>query len=93
MVPLITIFIAVAIQAGLINREIITDEGQVEFFQQARSLLLIFSFTWFIIVAIRIAKNQFLKQFDVTTADNLRARKFYTQFNIIERISIFVVIL
>lgn len=91
--PLIVLFIAVAIQAVLINREIITNEGQIEFFQHLRSLLLIFSFTWFVIVAIRITKNQFLKQFDVTTADNLRARKFYTQFNIIERITIFVVIL
>lgn len=91
--PIIILFIAVAIQAVLINREIITDESQVDFFQQLRSILLIFSFTWFIIVAIRVTKNQFLKQFDVTTQNNLRARKFYTQFNIIERISIFVVVL
>lgn len=92
-VPLFTILLAIAIQAGLINREIITDEYYVEIFQQIRSLLLIFSFTWFIIVAIRIAKNQFLKKFDVTTKNNLRARKFYTQFNIIERIAVFVVVL
>ena len=92
-IPMITLFLAVAIQAGLINREIITDEGQIDFFQHVRSILLIFSFTWFIIVAIRIAKNQFLKRFDVSEADNLRARKVYTQFNIIERIAIFVVVL
>ncbi len=92
-IPLITLFIAVALQAGLINREIITDEEQVNFLQHVRSILLIFSFTWFIIVAIRIGKNQFLKQFDVSEANNLRARKFYTQFNIIERIAIFVVVL
>ncbi|MCX2836659.1 mechanosensitive ion channel [Salinimicrobium sp. MT39] len=92
-VPIIVLFLAVAIQAGLINREIITDENQIDLFQQIRSILLIFSFTWFIVVAIRIAKNQFLKQFDVNTANNLRARKFYTQFNIIERIAIFVVVL
>jgi small-conductance mechanosensitive channel len=92
-VPIIILFVAVAIQAILIRREIITNEGQVDFFQQLRSILLILSFTWFIVVAIRVAKNQFLKQFDVTTQNNLRARKFYTQFNIIERISIFVVVL
>lgn len=92
-IPMIVLFLAVAIQAGLINREIITDENQIDLFQQIRSILLIFSFTWFIVVAIRIAKNQFLKQFDVNTANNLRARKFYTQFNIIERIAIFVVVL
>ncbi|MGI0105726.1 mechanosensitive ion channel family protein [Salinimicrobium sp. WS361] len=92
-IPMIVLFLAVAIQAGLINREIITDKNQIDLFQQIRSILLIFSFTWFIVVAIRIAKNQFLKQFDVNTANNLRARKFYTQFNIIERIAIFVVVL
>ena len=92
-IPLITLFLAVAIQAGLINQEIITGEGEVNFLQHLRSILLIFSFTWFIIVAIRIAKNRFLKQFNVNEANNLRARKFYTQFNIIERIAIFVVVL
>lgn len=92
-IPVIILLLAVALQAGLLNREIITDVDQVEIFQQVRSLLLILSFTWFIIVAIRIAKNQFLKQFDVTTENNLRARKVYTQFNIIERIAIFVVVL
>lgn len=92
-VPLITLFMAIAIQAGLINNEIIEDPSYVEFFQHLRSLMLIFSFTWFIIVGIRIAKSEFLKSFDVSSKDNLRARKFYTQFNIIERIAVFVVIL
>ena len=58
-IPMITLFLAVAIQAGLINREIITDEEQVNFLQHVRSILLIFGFTWFIIVAIRISKNNF----------------------------------
>ncbi|GAB2773074.1 mechanosensitive ion channel family protein [Salinimicrobium soli] len=92
-VPLIVLLLAIGIQVGLINRQIITGEYYVGLFQQIRSLMLIFSFAWFIIVAIRIAKNQFLKSFDVKTADNLRARKFYTQFNIIERIAVFVVVL
>ncbi|MEG9328715.1 mechanosensitive ion channel domain-containing protein [Salinimicrobium catena] len=92
-IPIIALLLAVGIQAGLIKEEIITDEAYVDFFQQLRSLLLIFSVTWFIIVAIHITKKQLLRRFDVTTKDNLRARKFYTQFNIIERIAIFIVIL
>lgn len=92
-IPVITLLLAVGIQSWLINGEIITDEGYIGFFQQLRSLMLIFSFTWFIIVAIHITKNQLLRKFDVTTKDNLRARKFYTQFNIIERIAIFIVVL
>lgn len=91
--PLIILLIAIGIQAGLINRQVITGERTVDLFQQIRSILLIISFTWFVIVGLRIAKNQFLKRFDVSEKNNLRARKIYTQFNIIERISIFIIVL
>ena len=92
-IPLIILLLAVGIQSVLINREIITEEYYVEIFQQIRTLMLIFSIAWFIVVAIRIAKKQILRSFDVSTENNLRARKFYTQFNILERIAVFVVIL
>lgn len=92
-IPLIILLLAIGIQAWLINREIITDEYYVDLLQQVRSLLLIFSLTWFLIIAIRIAKNQVLRKFDVSEENNLRARKFVTQFNILERISVFVVVL
>lgn len=91
--PLIILLIAIGIQAGLINRQVITGERTVDLSQQIRSILLIISFTWFVIVGLRIAKNQFLKRFDVSEKNNLRARKIYTQFNIIERISIFIIVL
>lgn len=92
-IPVIILLLAIGIQAWLINGEIVTNERSIAFFQQLRSLMLIFTFTWFIIVGIHITKNQLLRRFDVTSKDNLRARKFYTQFNIIERITIFLVIL
>ena len=92
-VPLIVLLLAIGIQAGLINQQLLINETTAALLKQLRSLMLIFTFTWFIIIALRISKNRFLKQFDVNTRDNLRARKFYTQFNIIERIAIFVVIL
>lgn len=92
-IPIITLLMAIGIQAGLINRQIITDEYYVDFFQQIRTILLIFSITWFIVVAIHITKNQLLRRFDISTEDNLRARKYLTQFNIIERIAIFIVVL
>ena len=92
-IPLIILLLALGIQAGLINREIITGERTVDIFQQARSILLILSFTWFVIVGLRITKNQILKRFDVSEKNNLRARKVYTQFNIIERVAIFIIVL
>ena len=92
-IPLIILLLAIGIQAGLINRKIITSERTIELLQQVRSILLIISFTWFIIIGLRIAKNQFLRRFDVSEKDNLQARKVYTQFTIIERIAIFVIVL
>lgn len=91
--PMIILLLAVALQIGLLRKNIFTNEAYIEFFQQLRTLLLIFSFSWFIVVGIRIFKKQILHRFDVTTADNLRARKYYTQFNILERIAVFIVVL
>ncbi len=34
-----------------------------------------------------------LKKYDVNTSDNLKARKIYTQFNILENIIIFIIII
>ena len=92
-IPLIIFLLAAGLQAGLINREFITGERTVDLLKQVRSILLIISFTWFIIVGLRIAKNQILKRYNVSEKNNLRARKVYTQFNIIERVSIFIIVL
>jgi small-conductance mechanosensitive channel len=56
-------------------------------------LLLVAAIAWTIIALIRIVKNQFLKRFDMGQADNLRVRKLYTQYNILEKIIIFIIIL
>ncbi|MFN3554690.1 MAG: mechanosensitive ion channel family protein [Bacteroidales bacterium] len=55
-------------------------------------VLFVVSIAWAVIAAIRIAKNQLLKNFDISVADNLKSRKVYTQFNILEKILVFVVI-
>jgi hypothetical protein len=34
-----------------------------------------------------------LKRYDVNTSDNLKARKIYTQFNILENIIIFIIVI
>lgn len=92
-IPLIILLAAIGIQAGLLNRQIITQDYYVDIFQQIRSILIILSFTWFILIGVRIAKNQVLRSFDVSEKNNLRARKYVTQVNILERISVFVVVL
>ncbi len=57
------------------------------------SVLLIVSLAWMLIAGIRTTKRIFLEQFDTTKEDNLRSRKFQTQFNILERILVFLIII
>ncbi|MGB5437412.1 MAG: mechanosensitive ion channel domain-containing protein [Maribacter sp.] len=61
-------------------------------FKKASTLLFIFGLTWLILNIIKIIKNGVLEKYDVHTSDNLKARKITTQFNILERIIVFVVI-
>ncbi len=56
-------------------------------------VLFVVSIAWAIIAVVRIAKNQLLKNYDITVADNLKSRKVYTQYNILERILIFIIII
>jgi small-conductance mechanosensitive channel len=64
-----------------------------DFFEMLGSVLLIVSLAWMLIAGIRTFKRIFLEQFDTTKEDNLRSRKFQTQFNILERILVFLIII
>jgi small-conductance mechanosensitive channel len=64
-----------------------------DFFSTVGSILFITSLAWILIVFIHIAKRVFFERFDSSGEDNLRSRKFQTQFNILERIIVFLIIL
>jgi small-conductance mechanosensitive channel len=72
--------------------ELVNDDF-IDSFDRAGSILLIVSLAWAVIVLIRISKNIFLEKYDVSKENNLRSRKFQTQFNIMERIVVFLIIL
>ncbi|NJB71626.1 small-conductance mechanosensitive channel [Saonia flava] len=57
------------------------------------TILTIFSVTWLIIKLLKVVKKQVVHNYDINQEDNLKARKVYTQFNILERIIIFVVVI
>jgi small-conductance mechanosensitive channel len=71
----------------ILNEEFISSFGQVG------SILIIVSLSWASIVFLRIVKQIFLERYDVSQEDNLRSRKFQTQFNILERILVFLIVL
>jgi small-conductance mechanosensitive channel len=56
-------------------------------------LALIFIITWLIIRSIKLSREVILRRYDLSEKDNLKARKIYTQFRVLENIIIFIVIL
>jgi small-conductance mechanosensitive channel len=66
-------------------------ENHTYWFKKISTLLFIFSFTWLLIKIIRLIKQFVIMKYDVSSEDNLKARKMYTQFTILERIFIFIV--
>jgi small-conductance mechanosensitive channel len=71
----------------------LVDEEFLDSFDRAGSILLIISLAWAGIAFIRIVKIIFLEKYDVSKENNLRSRKFQTQFNILERIIVFLIVL
>ena len=92
IIPLFIFILSNFLQFGIHGLGILTPESQ-PLVQKIGEVLFVVSISWAIIVAIRIAKNQLLKNYDITVADNLKSRKVYTQYNILERIVIFVIII
>lgn len=61
-------------------------------FRKTSTLMVIFAVTWLIINALHVVKTFLISRYDLDRTDNLKARKVVTQFTILERIFIFIVI-
>lgn len=61
--------------------------------KQFITIAIIFCVTWLLIKTINLTRELILRQYDMDEKDNLKARKVYTQFRVLERIIIFAVIL
>lgn len=56
-------------------------------------IAFIFCTTWILIRGISLAREMVLKQYDLDEKDNLKARTVYTQFRVLERIIVFILIM
>ncbi len=56
-------------------------------------LAIIFIISWFLIRSINLSREVILRRYDISEKDNLKARKIFTQFRVLENIIIFIVIL
>jgi len=89
--PVLLILLALLIRLPSF-RELLGFIDEPYWFKKTSTLLFIFASTWLILNLIKLLKQNILKKYNIAAADNLKARKVTTQFNILERIVIFVVI-
>jgi small-conductance mechanosensitive channel len=88
-----SILFLVAIFFSFFIKNYLNSEEYYDFFSTAGSILFIVSLSWMLIATIRVSKRIFLEKYDVSKDDNLRSRKFQTQFNLLERIIVFLIII
>lgn len=89
--PVFTLFTTIgALLPFLLNKG---EEPWLSLIQQVLVTLLIISIAWLLIKLIHIVKLFVMEHYDIGIEDNLKARKVYTQFQILERIGIFIIIL
>lgn len=69
------------------------DNQLVDIVLHLLKILIIFFVTWLIIGLIKLSRDIVLLRYDIDEKDNLKARRVYTQFQIMERILIFIVVL
>ncbi|CAM3408455.1 mechanosensitive ion channel family protein [Zobellia roscoffensis] len=90
--PIFLILLSIVIRMGSLRQ--LLDLTHLEYyFRKTSTLLFIFAFTWLLIKIIKIIKEHVTHSYDMNTSNNLRARKVATQFNILERIIIFIIII
>ena len=92
ILPVILLLVSIFLRY-FIGKYDISDDDLIVFFEMLGSVLLIGSLAWMLIAGIRTFKRIFMEQFDISEEDNLRSRKFQTQFNILERILVFLIII
>ncbi|MGB7395605.1 MAG: mechanosensitive ion channel domain-containing protein [Pricia sp.] len=89
--PIILIFLSILIRLEAL-RHLLGLEEYAYWFRKSSILLFIFAFTWLMLCAIKILKHHITGKYNIASEDNLKARKVTTQFNILERIIIFILI-
>lgn len=92
IVPVVLFFTSIFFSYFIDGYELLP-KNTFPFFEVLGSVLLIISLTWGIITLIRLSKQFFFEKYDISREDNLRSRKFQTQFNIIERVVVFLIII
>jgi small-conductance mechanosensitive channel len=89
--PLILILFSLLLRVQAL-RNVLGLEEYGFYFRKASTLIFIFSLTWLIIRLLRMVKELLVARYDMGESDNLKARIVFTQFTILERIVIFILV-
>lgn len=92
ILPAILLLIAVFTKYFIEKLDFISSDFH-DFFNMLGAVLMIASLAWMLIAGIRTTKRILVEKFSTNEKDNLRSRKFQTQFNILERVIVFMIIL
>lgn len=90
--PILLMFFSLLIRSESLRSLLQMEEYQY-WFRKASTILFIFSLTWLALIILKMVKRVVISNYDVDATNNLKARKVYTQFNILERIFMFLIIL
>ena len=85
------LLLLISLYAHTINAELLKPKVASFIFHLA-TILVIASIAWIIIILLQVVKQHILSKYDISQADNLKARKIYTQYVILENTIIFIVI-
>ena len=90
--PIFLIIVSIWLRSPSL-RTLLQLEDYTFYFKKASTILFIVSLTWLALNLLKIIKKVVVSNYDVNVENNLKARKVYTQFNILERIFIFIIII
>lgn len=87
------IFLSAIYFSVLIETGFFESFGISKYIQPLNSLLYSIAISWWIIIGIKVIKKLLLKKYNIDESDNLKSRKVLTQFNILQNVIIFMVVL
>ncbi len=91
ILPILLLLLSVFLKYFLVKYALVSEESY-PIFDILGSILMISGVAWVLISSLRTLKRILLDNFDTSAEDNLRSRKYQTQFNILESVFIVVII-
>ncbi len=82
------IFLSLIVPASFFDQQI----GPLKPISAVMSVMVIIFVSWILIQSVRLIKHFVLRKFDLDEKDNLKARKIYTQFRVLENIIVFLIV-